>query len=127
MGFEENVEFFRLNYLDPEEVDLGRQFDSILPALWLAAGGIGEHEAPPKKSDFLISATSTYGVLFRESRFQKLKESLQKHQAITHVWFVTDSEEAYAEMRAELPRNMYTSMLYRDYLRNFQINTEGSL
>lgn len=127
MGFEENIEFYRLDYLDPVEVDLGRQFESILPALWLAAGGIGEREVPSKKADFLVSETSTYGVLFRESRFQKLKEFLKEHPAVTHVWFVTDSEEAYAEMRIELPRRIHTSMLYRDYLRNFQINTEGSL
>jgi len=122
-GFEENIEFYRLDYLDPEDIDLGRQFESILPSLWIAAGGIGRRDVPSKKADFSIPGNSSYGVLFRESRFQKFKESLSNRPDVTHVWFVTDSEEAYAEMRTELPRRLYTSMLYRDYLRNFQINT----
>src|SRR5262249_7786506 len=32
-GFEENVEFFNVNYLDPDDVDLGQQFDAILASL----------------------------------------------------------------------------------------------
>jgi hypothetical protein len=46
---------------------------------------------------------------------------------VTHVWLVTDSEEAYAEMRSALPARLAVSMLYRDYLRNFRINTERNL
>src|SRR5262249_31549143 len=41
-GFEENVEFFRLDYLDPDDVELGRCLESIHPLLWLAAGAKGE-------------------------------------------------------------------------------------
>ena len=42
-GFEENVTFFRLNYLDPDRVDMGQQFAAIAPLLWLnpAASGRG--------------------------------------------------------------------------------------
>jgi hypothetical protein len=45
----------------------------------------------------------------------------------THVWIVTDSKDAFAEMRSSLPSRLVTSMLYRDYLRNFQINTRHNL
>ncbi len=38
-GFEENVEFYRLDYLDPDKVELGQAFEAIHPALWLIAGG----------------------------------------------------------------------------------------
>ena len=31
-GFAESVDFFRIDYLDPDEVELGRQFDAIHPA-----------------------------------------------------------------------------------------------
>ena len=41
---------------------------------------------------------STYGVLFRESAFRKFKAQLANRPEITHVWLVTDSEEAFAEM-----------------------------
>lgn len=122
LGFDENIEFFNLDYLDPDEVDLGRQFDSILPSLWLAAGGKGTREVPESRSGFLIPETSTYGILFKESRFQKFRDALKNRPEVTHVWLVTDSEEAYAEMRSDLPAGIHTSMLYHDYLRNFEIN-----
>ena len=121
LGFEENLESFNLDYLDPDDVDLGRQFEAILPSLWLAAGGRGKRGGPEKSGDFMLPRNSNYGVLFKESRFQKFKEALEKRPDVTHGWFVTDSEEAYAEMRSALPKALSTSMLYRDYLRNFQI------
>jgi hypothetical protein len=43
------------------------------------------------------------------------------------VWIVTDSEDAFAEMRSSLPPRLISSMLYRDYLRNFTINTRQNL
>lgn len=122
-GFAENLEFFRLTYLDPQQVDLGRQFDAIVPGLWLAAGGVGDRETGASSKHFSMPSGSTYAVLFRESRFRKFKEALQGRPEITHVYLVTDSEEAYAEMRSALPSKITTSMLYRDYLRNFRINT----
>jgi len=126
-GFPEKVEFYRLDYLDPDEVDLGLQFEAILPALWMAAGGVGDREKPEDGQGYSMPAGSTYGVLFRESRFRQFREALEKRPDVTHVWLVTDSEEAYAEMRSALPGRLSVSMLYRDYLRNFRINTERNL
>jgi len=127
-GFPENIEFFQLDYLDPDEVDLGHQFDAIVPALWLSAGGIGQHEGQSTASEgFSIPATSTYGVLFKESRFRQFKHALAQRPDVTHVWLVTDSEDAFAEMRSALPVGVAASMLYRDYLRNFRINTERNI
>jgi adenine-specific DNA-methyltransferase len=125
-GFEESVEFYKLDYLDPDEVDLGLQFEAILPALWMAAGGVGNWEEPDGQ-DYSMPEGSTYGVLFKESRFRRFGEALEERPDVTHVWLVTDSEEAYAEMRSALPARLTVSMLYRDYLRNFRINTERIL
>ena len=122
-GFQENAEFFRLDYLDPDEVDLGRKFDAILPALWLSAGGKGERESQVGGSDFSIPVDSNYAVLFKESRFRKFKHALEKQPRVTHVWIATDSEDAFAEMREELPPKLRVSMLYHDYLHNFKVNT----
>jgi adenine-specific DNA-methyltransferase len=52
---------------------------------------------------------------------------LESRPDVTHVWIVTDSEDAFAEMRSVLPGRISTSMLYRDYLRNFRINTRQNL
>lgn len=123
-GFPENVEFFQLDYLDPDEVDLDLQFDAILPTLWLAAGGIGNREPRTGDKPFSIPTGSTYGVLFQDSAFRAFRAALANHPAVTHVWLVTDSEEAYTEMRAALPPDVTASMLYRDYLRHFRVNTD---
>jgi adenine-specific DNA-methyltransferase len=126
-GFKENVEFLRLEYLDPDEVEIGSQLNTVLPALWIASGGVGEREIPEEGAVFTMPEGSTYGVLFRASRFRQFKEALEKRPEVTRVWLVTDSEEAFAEMAATLPPQIEVSMLYRDYLRNFRINTGRTL
>ncbi len=124
-GYPENVEFFRIDYLDPDDIDLGTQFEAILPSLWLAAGGVGPREHGGK--GFSLPDGSRYAVLFDESAFRKLRKALDTRPDVTHVWIVTDSEDAYAEMRWALPTRLSTSMLYRDYLANFRINTRQTI
>ncbi len=119
-GFEENVEFYELEYLDPDDIELGNSLEALLPSLWLASGGIGDRQIRVKDIGFSIPEKSTYGVLLKESRFRRFKEALLKRPDVTHTWLVTDSEEAFAEMRSALPKEVNTSMLYRDYLSSFK-------
>jgi len=126
-GFEENVEFYKLDYLDPDEVDLGLQFGAILPLLWLAAGGVGERPESSGDVPMLIPAGAPFAVLFEEGKAREFAEKLAKRPDITHVFIVTDSPEAFAEMRALAGPGRHVSMLYRDYLRNFVINTRSRL
>jgi adenine-specific DNA-methyltransferase len=123
LGFEENAEFYQLEYLDPDAIELGEQFQTVAPLLWLAAGGVGEREDVPASSDFYVALTSPYGVLFRPSRIRRFVDALDKRPDVTHVWVVTDSDEAYAEACGALPKHIrHTSQLYRDYLRTFLVN-----
>lgn len=126
-GFEENLEFFQLDYLDPDDVDLGNQFVAIFPSLWLAAGGIGARSNAKGFSDMLIPKSGKYAILFKEERFRKFANELEARPEISHVWIVTDSENAFAEMRSALSPTLSVSMLYRDYLRNFKINTRQNV
>jgi adenine-specific DNA-methyltransferase len=126
-GFEENVEFFGLDYLDPDDVDLGNQFDAIFPALWLAAEGIGDRRKVDRDRDMLVPPSGKYAVLFREEKFRKFSKLIEGRPEVRYVWIVTDSEDAFAEMRSNLSPRLVTSMLYRDYLRNFRINTRHNL
>ncbi len=119
-GFEENVEFFRLDYLDGDDVELGRTFDAIHPLLWLAAGSRAPRPNSPGDGRFLITPECGYAVLLREEAFRDFEEALAGVEAITHIFLVTDSEEAYAEMRERVGAGRTTSMLYLDYLRNFR-------
>lgn len=119
-GFEENVEFFRLNYLDGDRVDLGFEFDAIHPLLWLAAGARGPRPKRKRGQKFLISPECGYAVLFDDSAFTDFEAALLDQPEISHVFLITDSEEAYAEMREKLGRKRKTMLLYRDFLRHYR-------
>ena len=122
-GFEENIEFLELVYLDKDDVRQGSQFEAIEPALWLAAGGVGRRPVSSDAEPFVLPEESNYAVLFQRSAFATFRRALAKRPDITHVFLVTDSEAAYAQMCSRLPATLRTSMLYRDYLGNFRINT----
>lgn len=126
-GFNENCEFFRLDYLDPDEVELGEQFSAVLPALWLAAGGVGPRPSKKPTKGFLLPDGSPFGVLLREGSFREFVSKLERRPDVTHVWLVTDSEGVFADMRSALPDALVVSMLYRDYLRTFEINTDRTI
>ncbi|MCX6083207.1 MAG: DNA methyltransferase [Chloroflexi bacterium] len=126
-GFDENLEYFRLDFLDPDEIVYGEKFDAILPILWLMAGARGEREAAGGPSRWFISATSPFAVLLDETAFAEFKREIKNRTDITHVFLVTDSERAYREMLADLPKIPHTRMLYKNYLDNFRINTENNL
>ncbi|WP_348695075.1 DNA methyltransferase [uncultured Nocardioides sp.] len=63
-GFEENVEFYDLVYLDRDSVRDGAEFAAVEPSLWLAAGGVGSR---PSSSDRT----------FRLPRGQQLRRALR--------------------------------------------------
>lgn len=124
LGFSANVEYFRLDFLDPNEVALGKEFKEILPLLWLKAGAKGPR---PVLSDsdplppMLIPSKNPFAVLIDEAKFADFVEALHHRGDVTHVFLVTDSQEAYQEMASQLNvSNVF--QLYRDYLENFMIN-----
>lgn len=127
-GFDDNVEFFRLDYGNPDTVELGRAFDAIHPALWLAAGGRGRRaETIDTAKPYFIASSGGYAVLFDVAALSDLEHALDVGGNADHIFVVTDSPEAYAEARELLGRSREVSMLYRDYLRNFRINMPPSV
>jgi adenine-specific DNA-methyltransferase len=71
-----------------------------------------------------MNAEAPFAVLLDEDHFAEFRKELKGRPDITHVWLVTDSEPAYARMRSRLGDVPNVGMLYRDYVRNFRINTE---
>ncbi len=65
---------------------------------------------------------SPYAVLTKEAAFASFRKALRTRLDITHVFLVTDSEEAYHDMCGELPPKIKAKMLYKSYLENFRIN-----
>lgn len=122
-GLDENVSFFRLDYLDPDVVSVGRQYSAIAPLLWLAAGSVGRWADREGDEPWSVPESSNYAVLFDEDRFADFRALVEGSERIGHVWLVTNSSQSFAEMRAQLPDGLEVQMLYRDYLSNFRLNT----
>lgn len=123
-GFEANVVFFKLSFLDKNAVALGMQFKEMLPTLWMKAGAYGQcpkldGEEIPK---VVLFPENHFAVLTEESAFPELKIQLANHQKIDTVYIITDYEAGYCAMTKSL-KVKYTYQLYRDYLDNFRINT----
>lgn len=120
-GFLENVEFFRLNYLNSDNIELGKSFDSIHPLLWLAAGARGPRPVGiDEAQSFVVASECGYAVLLKEEAFLDFEGELEGQEGIDCIFFITDSEEAYAEMCTRIGQGRRTSMLYRDYLTSLR-------
>lgn len=125
-GFEENVEFFELSYLDRNEVSRVKAFHYIAPLLWLKAGSSGamiNQESQP----FAVPEDARYAILFDINHWQKFADRVRGRGDLTHIFVVTDSLAQYQQVVSELPANVGVSMLYEDYIRNFEINVAGVL
>lgn len=122
-GFKANAAYFKLGFLDKNEVALGRQFKEMLPTLWMKAGAVGpcpsiEEETP----GMLILPQNKFAVLIDEQYYMEFDEEVSKHPEIATVYIITDSEANYRDMISTM-RDKDTYQLYRDYLDNFRINS----
>jgi len=119
-GFPANVEYFKLGFLDKASVSLGQQFREILPLLWLKSGAIGRRPIIDTNNEpnMLILPENRFAILVDETRYAEFIEKLLEEENINTVYFVTNSEDAFREMSAELKaKNTY--QLYHDYIDNF--------
>ena len=122
-GFEENVEFFELTYLDPEDVELDLAFEGIAPLLWMRAGCAGPilaSRTDSKRRPVPYLAGDRYGVLFDTDRWRRFVDAMPASAAAGFV--VTDSASVFAGVAAELPGSLDLVRLYENYLSTFAIN-----
>lgn len=121
-GFPANLEYFKLDFLDPTEVQMGRQFAAILPVLWMMAGARGPlPDAPDPHAPWLIPADCPFAVLIQEKRFKEFHRHIEGRDDLTHVFIVTNSSSTYHNLREEI-EGPQVVQLYKDYLQNFKIN-----
>lgn len=126
-GFAENIEYYRLDFLDPDEVARGDAFKVILPILWMVAGCKGDREESKGSTPWFIPKHSPFAVLIQEKQFRGFHGKLSERKDIEWVFVVTDSEENFGQMRRKLGRNYKCVQLYKSYLENFRINTQDAL
>lgn len=121
-GFAANLEYFKLDFLDPQEIQMGRQFGAILPILWMMAGSRGPRpEAPAPHAPWLLPDGCPFVVLMQETRFKEFVRHVESRSDLTHVFIVTNSQDTVYKLRHEWPE-LHVVQLYKDYLENFRIN-----
>lgn len=126
-GLSENVEYFRVAFLDPDEIARGDAFMAILPILWMIAGCQGKREESKGSTAWFIPKSSPFAVLIQEKQFRSFLDKLSERSDIQWAFLVTDSEENFAQMRRTLGRKYQCVHLYKSYLDNFRINTKEVL
>lgn len=75
-----------------------------------------------------VPASASFAVLLDERRFSAFLEGVLGAPNIRHLFIVTDSDDAFKEMAAEVSdalKDATVVQLYRDYLENFMINKES--
>jgi len=122
-GLEENIEYFRLDFADPSDVERGDAFEGILPILWLMAGAIGERDSRRGTTPWFIPRQSPFAVLIQETKFREFQKELRNRRDLTTIFLVTDSDDNFDSMRRELGQRYHCVQLYKSYLENFRINT----
>jgi adenine-specific DNA-methyltransferase len=127
-GFPANVEYFKLGFLDKNNVSLGQQFTEILPLLWLKAGAVSERPELDGEElpEMLILPQNAFAILLDEDCYSKFAEVLLETEGIKTVYFVTNSEEAFREMSDGIGIEQ-TYQLYRDYIDNFVLGARRNL
>lgn len=122
-GFKTNAIFFKLGFLDRNQVSLGSQFKELISLLWMKAGSIGPCPTIIDSNiDYKIFSNNQFAVLLNENKFAQFLSELNKDINIFTVYLVTDSESGYREMISHLPLSVKnTYQLYSDYLDNFRI------
>ena len=121
-GFAANLEYFRLDFLDPQEIQMGRQFAAVLPILWMMAGARGPRPtAPDAHAPWLLPDGCAFVVLMQETRFKDFARHVESRTDLTHVFIVTNSQDTVYKLRREWP-DLRVVQLYKDYLENFRIN-----
>lgn len=122
IGFAANLEYFRLDFLDPQEIQMGRQFAAVLPILWMMAGARGPRPvAPDAHAPWLLPSGCPFVVLMQETRFKEFVRHVESRSDLTHVFIVTNSQNTVYKLRHEWPE-LRVVQLYKDYLENFRIN-----
>jgi adenine-specific DNA-methyltransferase len=123
----QSAAFFDLTYEDENLISLGNKFEAVAPLLWMQSGAKGELIA--KRSDlskgddgYSVPHDGNYAVIFDTEAAADAIAVL--HDGINKVFIVTDSENDFRAVTANLPGNLRNNAqrLYSSYLRSFEIN-----
>lgn len=119
-GFEENVEFVRMQHLDEGRLEMGVGLGELSPLLWLAAAGQGTiPESFAADEPFILYPEQGYAVLLDDSAFAAFLDAVRNVETIDRVFLLTDYDDTFAAMSSALSGRT-AQMVPRDYLRWFR-------
>ncbi len=89
------------------------------------AGATGDIElSKGSQGKYHFPRARPFCILLREDHFKDFAARLAARADITHVFLVTDSVEAFYEMKGQVGGRVRCVQLYKSYLDNFKINLE---
>ena len=86
-GFKVNAKFFKLDFVDKDSVRLGRQFNGILPILWMKSGARGKCPVwnKAREPDMLIKPENGFAVLVKYDKYAEFINAINGDPKITDV------------------------------------------
>lgn len=123
-GFDENVTFTKLTYLDRDDVELGAAYRQVAHLLWVKAGGRGS-VIEDLTGDYAIG--DRYAVCFNVNAWARFADDVAAHPDVDVAFIVAGSATSYGQAKRALPDGVESYHLYENYLTNFEINTGESL
>ncbi|TPG56603.1 site-specific DNA-methyltransferase [Sphingomonas glacialis] len=124
-GLRANLNYLRMLYLDPGEVEIGQRLADLIPTLWLMAGARGPVPRYDDMQGYLLSCECGFALLADESAFRTFRAELEQAKDVSWAFLVCDSDDGFQQLCAALPPHIPPRRrirLYRDYLTNFRIN-----
>lgn len=124
-GFAANAKYFKLGFLDKNNVELQRQFKELLPLLWMKAGAIGRCPELDNNDipEMMLLEENSMAILTDEEAYVDFRKCMSGRKDIKSIFIVTNSEDAFMSMAKPFGwAQCY--QLYKDYLDNFSINYE---
>jgi adenine-specific DNA-methyltransferase len=128
LGFNENLQYLKLEFLDPTSVELGDELSNLILILWIMSGSKGKIPKIHGDETFIASPDCSFALLLSEKNFKAFLREISRHKCPAKIFVVTNSMDVFQEMRSQLRnrlkcKNQDIVHLYRNYLENFQINT----
>lgn len=119
-GFSENVKLFNFELSNSDDISRNKSFGKIAPLLWMISGSVGSVIEEVSET-FELQPEGRYGILYDLTHWQEFVDAVKEVPTMTHVFIITDSKVQYQQIVNHLTTNIHSTMLYEDYLRNFQI------
>jgi adenine-specific DNA-methyltransferase len=124
-GFDANVDYFRLDFLDRSLVETAGRLSDLLPALWMMAGSRGAFPKCTGREPMLFFEECRFAILAQESAFKQFATKLAQHPDVQWVFLVTNDQDSFARMSERLPDRIEKRIhIWRNYLDNFVINVD---